>query len=164
MRASRRSSVKGALSAMPALLTSQSIEPNGPVSLRASSSAAAGEAASATSSASANALPPAPRIDSATFSHSARWRDATSTVAPSRATRLAIASPMPRLAPVTSATWRSDLFAMRVVCTETGRADKRGARAEATRRAPRRTKMASSRARPLDRGRDGAAARAARER
>src|SRR5690242_8585904 len=59
-----------------------------------------------------SALPPAARIAAATVSQSSALRLDTITCAPCAASAFAIASPMPRLAPVTSATLpvRSNIF------------------------------------------------------
>ncbi len=54
--------------------------------------------------ASADAFPPASRIDAATASHASSLRLETTTCAPAAASARAMASPMPREAPVTRAT------------------------------------------------------------
>ena len=84
----------------PALLTRMSTRP---VSPRIFSAAAATAAASATSTACAQAFLPTARTSSATFRAFSAVRETQATSAPSAANFKAMARPMPRPAPVTTA-------------------------------------------------------------
>src|SRR5664280_13906 len=86
---------------MPALLCRTSTWPSCANTLSASASTALG---SETSSAWATALPPAASIARATSSAVPPLRSATWTLAPCRASRSAVARPMPEPPPVTTAT------------------------------------------------------------
>src|SRR5207247_944908 len=103
---------------MPALFTRMSIAPN---SLTAVSTMRSAAAKSATLSALATARPPRARIASTTSSATRREaprpstsapRSLTTTAAPSAASSSAMARPMPRPAPVTTAALPSSRFAM----------------------------------------------------
>ena len=94
MRISRPSRVT------PALFTRMSTLPQ---SARIFSAAAFTSAESDTSTASAHALRPSARISAATFSEFSTVRETTTTSAPSAANFNAMARPIPRPAPVTTA-------------------------------------------------------------
>jgi len=91
----------------PALLMRMSTLPQ---SARIFSAAALTAAASDTSTAMAQALRPSARTSPATFSEFSAVRDTQTTSAPSLANFKAIARPMPRPAPVTTAIWFSSCF------------------------------------------------------
>ena len=63
------------------------------------------DSASVTSARTASARPPPASIGPATASSAARSRAASTTAAPAAANAWAVAAPMPRLAPATSATF-----------------------------------------------------------
>ena len=67
-----------------------------------------------TSTPTPSALPPASRMPAATASQAASSRSSTPTANPSRASRCAVAAPMPRAAPVTMATRWVDMRTPRV--------------------------------------------------
>ena len=96
---------------MPALLTRIPTGPSAPATCRTASSTSA---RSPTSQVTASAFRPRTRISAATASSSAPVRALTATCAPSRARASAIARPMPRPPPVTSAT-RSESFTARSI-------------------------------------------------
>lgn len=88
----------GALGATPALLISTSTRPT-----RAATSASAASIEARSARSHAIATPSAPPIDAATSSSSLRVRPVTTTRYPARPSALAMARPMPRPPPVTSA-------------------------------------------------------------
>src|SRR4051794_3295045 len=91
----------GLRSSQPALLTRTSILPS---CSRAACTPAATLSVLVTSISTASALPPSAQIDSAVAFASAARRSATTTASPSAARPRAMASPMPRAAPVMKAT------------------------------------------------------------
>ncbi len=93
---------------IPALLTRMSSLPNSPI---AASATAAGAAGSARSARSMSTRRPSPRTCPATCSASS-WpvRYVKPTSAPSAASRRTISAPIPRLPPVTSATFPASRF------------------------------------------------------
>ena len=86
---------------VPALLNAMSSPPNRSVASATSDAASSSER---TSPASATATPPAASISATTLASSASRRAASTTLAPSWANSLAVARPIPVLAPVTIAT------------------------------------------------------------
>ena len=90
--------------AAPALLTSTSTVPKAPI---VASTSAWTWAGSVTSVGTATARPPADWISFAARSRASGLRAARATDAPAAANAVAMARPMPRLPPVTMATWPS---------------------------------------------------------
>src|SRR5215217_6545453 len=85
----------------PALLTSTSNDPNSPTALQTIAST---ELLSETSVSTARAVPPEVEISRCRASSLSTAREASTTDAPHAASSLAVASPMPLEAPVTTAT------------------------------------------------------------
>src|SRR5688572_8248 len=93
---------------IPALLTRTWSPPN---ASRAFFTTASQSAFFDTSHFTATAFPPAASISAATFAAPSSFQSATTTAAPSEASLLAVAAPMPLPAPVTTATLSLNLMA-----------------------------------------------------
>ena len=116
----------------PALLTSVSRRPSSPTVVATAPSAWAGSVTSA----SITRARPAPPMRSARASSRSRRRATRATVAPSSASAMDVASPMPLLAPVTRATVPSSLFVMEPPPRLVPAAARPYARSNGTRRRP----------------------------
>src|ERR687898_851994 len=116
----------------PALLTSTSSAPNFPTALQTMAST---ELLSETSVSTARAAPPEARISRRKPSSRSTALDASTTEAPRAASSLAVASPMPLEAPVTTATLPPRVGPTRIV-TSKGRSELRSYFGRSPERAP----------------------------
>src|SRR5947209_2077467 len=103
----------GPSSMTPALLTRVSSRPK---CATVSATTARARCSSVTSASSTSASPPAARMRAASASSRSRRRATSATCAPCAASATAVASPIPELAPVTSATVPSSVPAMALRC------------------------------------------------
>jgi len=102
LQASSLSARKSPRVVAPALATTMSMPPK---ALTVASTSVAGAAASRRSATWASARPPALTTSSARARNASPLRAASATAQPARASSAAISAPMPRLAPVTTATF-----------------------------------------------------------